>query len=105
LSRTSALLESGRVDALGEPTQLHWAPHRPLIAFRRRNAAFVIDVPKRVARRVAPGVGGEPSWSPDGRRLVFANGGPRLYIIGADGKGGHYVTPRSWSGSRTLQYR
>src|SRR5262249_19708998 len=27
----------------GEATQLLWAPHRPLIAFRRRNATLVID--------------------------------------------------------------
>jgi Tol biopolymer transport system component len=81
------------VKSAGESTQLLWAPHRPLIAFRRRDATFVIDVPKRRARPVVRGFGGQPSWSPDGRRLVFA-AGARLYIIGADGKGGHYVIPR-----------
>ena len=81
------------VEPAGEVIRPLWAPHHSLIAVRRRDATFVIDVPKRVARPVVRGVGGQPSWSPDGGRLVFA-AGARLYIVGADGKGGHYVIPR-----------
>jgi len=69
-----------------------WAPHRPLIALRRPLATYVIDVPHRLVRRVTGHTAGMPTWSPDGRRLAFADGAG-LYIIGADGSGGHYIRP------------
>jgi Tol biopolymer transport system component len=78
----------------GEVMQPMWAPHRPLIAVRRASGVFVIDVARGVVRRVARGYTSRPSWSSDGRRLVFA-AGVRLYIVGANGRDGHFVTPVS----------
>jgi Tol biopolymer transport system component len=77
----------------GESMQPLWAPHRPLIALRRPLATYVIDVRHRLVRRVTGRTAGTPTWSPDGRRLAFADGA-RLYIIGANDKGGHYVEPK-----------
>jgi YD repeat-containing protein len=77
----------------GELMQPLWAPHRPLIALRRPDATYVIDVSHQVARQLpGPTAGSPPTWSPDGRWLALA-AGARLYIIGANGKGGHYVRP------------
>lgn len=40
-----------------------------------------------------------PSWSPDGRRLVFQGDGPQLYIINRDGTGKRRLTTGSfWEG-------
>src|SRR5262249_8344494 len=86
------LLFGASVAPAGESTQPLWAPHRPLIALRHPLATYVIDVPHQVVRRVTGRTIGMPTWSPDGRRLAFADGA-RLYIIGADGSGGHYVRP------------
>jgi Tol biopolymer transport system component len=82
-----------RVRTSGGDTHLRWAPGRSLLAVTT-GGTFVVDVARRSVRRLdlPKGVGGEPSWSNDGRRLVFA-AGSRLYIVGADGSRGHFVTP------------
>jgi Tol biopolymer transport system component len=44
-------------------------------------------------RRVAAGVGGTgPDWSPDGARILFADGGSNVYVMQADGAGIALVT-------------
>jgi TolB protein len=49
----------------------------------------------RRLKRFAPGNGGELSWSPDGRKIVFVNlrdGNFDVYVINADGSGQRNLT-------------
>jgi Tol biopolymer transport system component len=78
--------------------QVAWSPRRRALAVLVGRGAFVIDVTRHHIRRIlgpqawSPSGLDGPSWSPDGRRLVFATGS-RLYIVGADGNGGHFISP------------
>ena len=67
----------GRIIAIGPP-QVH-----------------LIDVEDRSQRLLTPMRGRFPSWSPDGRRIVFDNGGPAggdLFVINVDGSGLYQLT-------------
>ncbi len=50
---------------------------------------------RRLKRNVEPGNGGSPSWSPDGRKIVFVNlrdGNFDVYVMNADGSGQRNLT-------------
>lgn len=74
---------AGRSDSLPA-----WSPRGPAIAFVRRHwprwvpSILLVRPDGRGLRRLTRGT--SPSWSPDGRRLVFA-WGHALYRIDADG--------------------
>src|SRR5207302_857822 len=76
-----------------------WSPRGDLIAFMRGSSLFVVRPDGHGLRRLAEAdvVGG--GWSPDGKWLVFADGGSdsdheRLFIVGSDERGRRLV----WDG-------
>jgi Tol biopolymer transport system component len=70
-------------------------PFAGRIAFTRNRAGredvFTVHPDGSGLRRVTRGGGAEPSWSPDGSRLVFTRNG-RIHVVGADGRGLRRVT-------------
>lgn len=63
-----------------------WSPKGGRIAYTSQSRGMdikVVDVHSGQARTVAAGE--EPSWSPDGRYLVFSSGG-RLWVASQDGR-------------------
>jgi len=67
-------------------TSPSWSPKGNLIAYTSRAGGFrimTIDVDGGDPQEVTAGE--DPSWSPDGRYLVFSHGG-RLYIASKDGR-------------------
>lgn len=91
-----------------------WSPRGNWIAYVCRTpkkeyklCLITPDGQKRIQLTTGPGVDDSPSWSPDGRHLVFsstADGKSQIYMINADGKdleritftGTHNSAP-SWS--------
>src|SRR5215210_360777 len=91
-----------------------WSPRGNWIAYVCRTpkkeyklCVITPDGQKRVQLTTGPGVDDSPSWSPDGRHIVFsstADGKSQIYMINADGKdleritftGTHNSAP-SWS--------
>jgi TolB protein len=73
-----------------------WSPRGNWIAYVCRSpkkeyklCLITPDGQKRVQLTAGPGVDDSPSWSPDGRHLVFsstAEGKSQIYMINADGK-------------------
>ena len=73
-----------------------WSPRGNWIAYVCRTpkkeyklCVITPDGQKRVQLTTGPGVDDSPSWSPDGRHLVFsstADGKSQIYMINADGK-------------------
>ncbi len=73
-----------------------WSPRGNWIAYVCRTpkkeyklCLITPDGQKRVQLTTGPGVDDSPSWSPDGRHLVFsstADGKSQIYMINADGK-------------------
>lgn len=60
------------------------APDAAELAFQRGGWIYLGREDGATMRRLVRGAG--PSWSPDGKRLVYASR-DRLYVIGADGRG------------------
>jgi TolB protein len=85
-------------------TSPSWSPKGDLIAYTTRSGGFrvmIIPVNGGEPREIAPGE--DPSWSPDGRYLVFSHRG-RLMIARKDGnsvkeltRGGGDDTSPAWS--------
>jgi Tol biopolymer transport system component len=72
---------SRRIRATSEPTQFAVAPGGERLAFAAGDSIFVTSLDGRDLRSVVTVDGASaPSWSPDGRRLVFATRS-RLYIV------------------------
>ena len=68
---------------------------RGQIAFDRSGSIWVVDVGSGATRQL--GSGSEPSWSPDGRKLVFVTApsdgaNNDIYVMRADGSGRHRLT-------------
>jgi Tol biopolymer transport system component len=89
---------------LGEANEKAWAPGRGLLAlllsdgpFNRRGG-FVVDIATgRVRRVLDPNSATHafgPSWSRDGNSLAFVTRSGRIYVVHADGSGGHLVRLR-----------
>jgi len=74
-----------------------FAPDGKRIAFMRQPSGkdagvYLIATTGKRLRRLASG--SDPSWSPDGRKLVYSLQS-RLFVIGADGRGKHPLTSGS----------
>lgn len=98
---------SGRRRIAGVPTgdAMAWAPGRMLLAVLRgegpygRRGGYVVDLASGHVRRVlgptpaTQAVG--PAWSRDGQTLAFVTyANKRIYVVGADGRGGHFLDLR-----------
>jgi Tol biopolymer transport system component len=69
--------------------------HRGQIAFDHSGSIWVVDAGSGATRQL--GSGSEPSWSPDGRKLVFVTApsdgaNNDIYVMRADGSGRHRLT-------------
>ena len=71
-----------------------WSPNGRWVAVvrqgtRREAGLFLVDATSRRPQRLTRGLDTQPSWSPDGRRLVFRRGVLMgdIYVVGADGRG------------------
>ena len=91
-----------------------WSPRGDWIAFvcRSQEGQFKLclitpDGQKRLQITTGPGIDDSPSWSPDGRHLVFSsmvNGQSHIFMINRDGteqerltSGGTHHSSPSWS--------
>jgi Tol biopolymer transport system component len=104
---SAGALKAIRPDGTGERTvvsvsaiSIHWSPDGTKLAFARpccgpEQGVFVIDADGSDLHRVA-GAASQPSWAPDGSRLVVDGPGApdgffmRLFVVDADGSN---VTP------------
>lgn len=76
-------------------TQLVWSPTRTMLAYATRNGAIDLLIPGMAPRQiVAPSVGaGTPTFSPNGKTIVFPGRGRALYAVSVAGG-----TPRLLAG-------
>jgi TolB protein len=83
-------------DRLGVLTAPEISPDGSLIAFMRwtpisnQHQIWVMDRDGGNPRQVVSGSGWDPTWSPDGSRILFASdrsGGTQLWVVGLDGSG------------------
>jgi Tol biopolymer transport system component len=88
----------------GQADEKAWAPGRRLLAVLlgygpyARRGGFVVDITTGRVRRVLDPTSATdafgPSWSRDGRGLAFVTRSGRIYVVHADGSGGHFVRLR-----------
>ena len=88
-------------DRLGVLTGPEISPDGKLIVFMRWTVAsnqdevWVMNRDGSDPRRVFRGTGWDPTWSPDGTRILFASdmdGSNQLYVVGLDGSGLKKIT-------------
>lgn len=88
-------------DRLGALTAPEISPDGKHIVFMRwtpasnQNQIWVMDRDGTGPRRIYSGTGWDPTWAPDGNRILFASdkdGTNQLYVIGLDGSGLRRVT-------------
>jgi Tol biopolymer transport system component len=93
------------VDRLSEPPNPAWSPVRRQLAYGG-DSLWTIDADGSAGRLVAEGDGrqGDPSWSPDGERILFTTEFPQawfpevgsyLEVVRPDGSGRIRITPES----------
>jgi Tol biopolymer transport system component len=113
-------LWKGRADRLIAYGETPWIEGRSALSPDRRHIAFTSDrygsadlfvmdlaadgTSTGIRRLTTEPAGDEvdPSWSPDGSRIVFAaqrDGWSRLVVIGADGSGARLLTAGTWNAS------
>lgn len=92
-------------------TGLSWSPDGSRIAFTRLRGDWVhLFVSDLKGKEVHLGPGTNPSWSPDGRYIVYSSPGstatPRsdLFVVGTDGSGGARLTSGSSWGDYNAQW-
>jgi TolB protein len=88
-------------DTLGTLTGPEISPDGNSIVFMRWTPAsnqeqiWMMDRDGGNPRRVVRGTGWDPTWAPDGARILFASnmdGSNELYVVNADGSGLHKIT-------------
>ena len=77
-----------------------WSPDGSLIAFERsrlgkRPQLYVIAPDGTGLRRLTTTPRSNPSWSPDGRHLVYDDG-RRIVVVDSNGKNRRYLTAPTW---------
>lgn len=88
--------------------QLDGSPDGRAVAFLSNvegpESLFVMDrggLARRLVRHGRNSILGNPTWSPDGRLLVFSSNwrlGHHIYLVGADGSGERRISPLSSGG-------
>jgi Tol biopolymer transport system component len=81
-------VSGGRIRTLttqaGSPA---WSPDGAYLAVRAlNNRIFIVDTENWRGNQLTPGNGFNPTWSPDGRQILFDNG-VDLFVINKDGTG------------------
>jgi hypothetical protein len=88
----------GGVRTIARGLEPAWGPRGGLIAYEGFPGIHLIRPDGRGDRRITRGaVDRAPSWSPDGKYLVFTRTSGQagaIYVVGADGKGLRRLTPR-----------
>jgi Tol biopolymer transport system component len=98
--------QTGTVDApvrIGIGQDPHISPDGKLLAVKREQDVWVIDLEKGTPQRITSSFAQHPIWSPDGTRLAYSSGISGLTIKNANGSGEAEILlpgavfPRAWS--------
>jgi Tol biopolymer transport system component len=88
----------GPVDALG----LAWSPDSRHLAFNHLGGIYLVDINGTHFHSLHV-YGDQPSWSPDGRWIVFCYSGARLKQIRPDGSGLHLIHRATLTNERSFE--
>ncbi len=96
---TAAHVDSSTPQGLLFQTEPAWSPDGSTIAFVSKRSGnsdlYTMRADGSGTRRLTSTKDddGQPSWAPDGKRIVFSRGSPgRLFVMDASGAGAHRVT-------------
>ena len=80
-----------------------WSPDRTTLAYARPEGGIDLITKNGASWRRLTTTGAGPAWSPDGRRIAFADGGD-LYVVNATGKRRVNLTARPPTAGHALGY-